>query len=65
VGGSPRAWRSPSTTRGGRPGSSASARDAYERLKRELASRTWDDVNHYAAAKGPLIEAIIARAVPS
>ena len=35
-------------------------RAAYEALKRELATREWDDVNHYAAAKGDLIEAIIA-----
>jgi len=36
-------------------------RAAYERLKRELASRDWDDMNHYAEAKGELIEALIAR----
>jgi GrpB-like predicted nucleotidyltransferase (UPF0157 family) len=38
---------------------------AYERLKRELASRDWDDMNHYAHAKGELIEALLARAAPS
>jgi GrpB-like predicted nucleotidyltransferase (UPF0157 family) len=37
-------------------------RAAYERLKRELASRDWDDTNHYADAKGELIEAVLARA---
>ncbi len=42
----------------------ASARDraAYERLKRELAERAWEDMNAYADAKGPLIEQILARA---
>jgi GrpB-like predicted nucleotidyltransferase (UPF0157 family) len=39
---------------------SADHRTAYERLKRELAERDWEDMNHYAAAKGPLIEAILA-----
>jgi GrpB-like predicted nucleotidyltransferase (UPF0157 family) len=37
-------------------------RAAYERLKRELATREWGDMNEYASAKGPLIEAILARA---
>jgi GrpB-like predicted nucleotidyltransferase (UPF0157 family) len=37
-------------------------RQAYERLKRELASRVWGDMNEYAQAKGELIEEIIARA---
>jgi GrpB-like predicted nucleotidyltransferase (UPF0157 family) len=37
-------------------------RTAYERLKRELAGREWEDVNHYADAKGALIAAILARA---
>jgi GrpB-like predicted nucleotidyltransferase (UPF0157 family) len=37
-------------------------RAAYEQLKRELAGRDWADVNDYAEAKGPLIEAILARA---
>ena len=40
---------------------SAADRQAYERLKRELAQREWDDVNHYAEAKGELIRAILAR----
>ena len=37
-------------------------RGEYERLKRSLAQREWSDINHYAQAKGPLIEAILARA---
>jgi hypothetical protein len=37
-------------------------RAAYEELKRELAKRDWEDLNEYANAKGPLIEAILARA---
>ena len=37
-------------------------RDAYARLKHELAQREWDDINHYAAAKGPLIGEILERA---
>jgi GrpB-like predicted nucleotidyltransferase (UPF0157 family) len=41
---------------------SAEDRDAYERLKRELATRDWEHMNAYADAKGPLIEAILARA---
>ena len=36
-------------------------RAAYERRKRELATREWEDINFYAEAKGDLIEAIIAR----
>jgi len=40
----------------------ASDRQAYENLKRELAVRDWPDMNHYAAAKGPLIEEILSRA---
>jgi GrpB-like predicted nucleotidyltransferase (UPF0157 family) len=34
-------------------------RDAYEQLKRDLATRNWSDVNHYANAKGPFIEAAL------
>jgi GrpB-like predicted nucleotidyltransferase (UPF0157 family)/GNAT superfamily N-acetyltransferase len=34
----------------------------YEQLKRTLARRTWDDMNHYADAKGRLIEEILAGA---
>jgi len=37
-------------------------RSKYERLKRSLAQREWSDMNHYADAKGPVIEAILARA---
>jgi GrpB-like predicted nucleotidyltransferase (UPF0157 family) len=40
---------------------SAADRHAYERLKRELARREWSDMNHYADAKGPVIEDILAR----
>lgn len=41
---------------------SAEDRAAYERLKRALARREWDDMNAYARAKGPLIEEITRRA---
>lgn len=41
---------------------SAEDRRAYEQLKRELASREWADMNHYADAKGELIDAILAGA---
>ena len=37
-------------------------RAAYEQLKRELARRSWRDMNAYADAKGPLIESILSRA---
>jgi ribosomal protein S18 acetylase RimI-like enzyme len=40
---------------------SAADRLEYERLKRSLAQREWRDMNHYADAKGPLIEAILKR----
>jgi GrpB-like predicted nucleotidyltransferase (UPF0157 family) len=40
----------------------ADDRAAYEQLKRELARRDWEDVNHYAQAKSSLVEAILARA---
>ena len=36
-------------------------RAAYEALKRELATRDWEDMNHYADAKGALIREIRAR----
>ena len=36
-------------------------RAAYERLKRELAKRDWDDMNHYADAKSELIAEILER----
>ena len=35
---------------------------AYERLKRELATRDWFDLNQYAEAKGDLIDEILGRA---
>jgi len=38
-------------------------RDEYERTKRELAARTWAYVQHYATAKGEVVEAIITRAL--
>ncbi|OLF18382.1 hypothetical protein BU204_06560 [Actinophytocola xanthii] len=37
-------------------------RRLYEDVKRGLAGRRWPDVNYYAEAKGPVIEAILARA---
>lgn len=37
-------------------------RAAYGQLKTDLARRKWPDMNAYAAAKGPLIAAIIERA---
>lgn len=42
--------------------SSSEDRERYEQLKRSLAEREWSDMNHYADAKGPLIDEIIARA---
>ncbi|MGZ4180224.1 MAG: GNAT family N-acetyltransferase [Solirubrobacteraceae bacterium] len=41
---------------------STADRIEYERLKRSLAQREWTDMNHYADAKGPVIEAILTRA---
>jgi GrpB-like predicted nucleotidyltransferase (UPF0157 family) len=38
-------------------------RELYARTKQELATREWPDMNFYAEAKGPVIEAIIERAV--
>jgi GrpB-like predicted nucleotidyltransferase (UPF0157 family) len=38
-------------------------RRLYEERKRELAGRDWEDMNHYADAKGPVIEAILERAL--
>lgn len=40
----------------------AADREAYERLKYELAEREWEDMNAYADAKGTLIEEILGRA---
>jgi ribA/ribD-fused uncharacterized protein len=37
-------------------------RDAYELLKRDLATRDWFDMNQYAEAKGDLIDEILGRA---
>lgn len=37
--------------------------DLYLSTKRELAARTWRHVQHYANAKGDVVEAIIARAL--
>ncbi|SDJ19602.1 GrpB domain, predicted nucleotidyltransferase, UPF0157 family [Lentzea albidocapillata subsp. violacea] len=38
-------------------------REEYERTKRELAGRTWERVQDYAAAKTRVVERIIARAL--
>jgi len=40
----------------------AADRARYERLKRELATREWHDMNGYADAKGPLVNEIKTRA---
>ena len=37
-------------------------RQAYERLKIQLASRDWKDMNAYAATKGTFIEEVIVKA---
>lgn len=37
-------------------------RGLYERTKRDLAARDWKYVQHYADAKGEIVEAIIERA---
>ncbi|HZV80109.1 MAG TPA: GrpB family protein [Candidatus Binatus sp.] len=37
-------------------------RELYARTKRELALKSWKYVQEYADAKGPVVEAIIARA---
>jgi GrpB-like predicted nucleotidyltransferase (UPF0157 family) len=37
-------------------------RELYAATKRELAERKWRDINYYAEAKGPTIEAILSRA---
>jgi GrpB-like predicted nucleotidyltransferase (UPF0157 family) len=42
--------------------SSEEDRTAYERLKRERATRDWAEIGLYADAKGLLIETILARA---
>jgi GrpB-like predicted nucleotidyltransferase (UPF0157 family) len=38
-------------------------RDRYERVKRELAARTWRHTQHYADAKTDVVEEILARAL--
>jgi GrpB-like predicted nucleotidyltransferase (UPF0157 family) len=45
--------------------SSPEERETYERLKRELAAVDWESMDHYAEAKGELIEALLARAAAS
>ena len=40
----------------------AADRTRYQARKEQLATRLWTDVNHYADAKGEVIESIIARA---
>lgn len=37
-------------------------RALYETVKRRLATQEWPDVNHYADAKGPVIDEILTRA---
>lgn len=41
----------------------AADRDRYERKKRELAARSWPDMNAYAGAKSEVVEGIIAAAL--
>ena len=41
---------------------SAADRELYERTKRELASRTWRHVQHYATAKSAVVQEILGRA---
>jgi GrpB-like predicted nucleotidyltransferase (UPF0157 family) len=40
----------------------AEDRALYERIKRELASKRWKHVQHYADAKAGVVEEILARA---
>jgi GrpB-like predicted nucleotidyltransferase (UPF0157 family) len=42
--------------------SDAGDRQLYESTKRGLTDREWPDMNYYAEAKGPVIEAILGRA---
>jgi GrpB-like predicted nucleotidyltransferase (UPF0157 family) len=37
-------------------------RDAYLQVKRDLARRTWQHVQHYADSKAAIVEQIMARA---
>lgn len=41
----------------------AADRELYERTKRGLSEQEWPDVNHYADAKGPVVEEILSRAI--
>lgn len=41
---------------------SAADRELYESTKRTLATNKWSDMNHYADAKGPVIQEILHRA---
>jgi GrpB-like predicted nucleotidyltransferase (UPF0157 family) len=41
---------------------SAADRELYESTKRTLATNKWSDMNHYADAKGPVIQQILHRA---
>ena len=41
---------------------SAPDRELYAATKRLLASRDWADMNHYAAAKSPVVLAVLGRA---
>ncbi len=38
-------------------------RELYARTKRDLASRDWPSMQHYAEAKTEVIEGIVARAI--
>jgi GrpB-like predicted nucleotidyltransferase (UPF0157 family) len=40
-------------------------RDAYLRVKRELAQRTWRHVQYYADAKTAIVQQIMTRAIAS
>jgi GrpB-like predicted nucleotidyltransferase (UPF0157 family) len=37
-------------------------RDAYLRIKRDLAQRTWRHIQHYANAKSAIVAEIVERA---
>jgi GrpB-like predicted nucleotidyltransferase (UPF0157 family) len=41
------------------PDDEAAFREPLERAGYELAERRWDDMNHYADAKGPFIEEVL------
>ncbi|MGY1721328.1 GrpB family protein [Blastococcus sp. SYSU DS0552] len=41
---------------------SAADRQLYERTKRDLATRRWADMNHYAEAKSAVVREILCRA---